>query len=282
MITRRKFISLAATATAIALSTSLHAQTAPAASSVPAKGRKKKRGLGLSAKSPAWATKLGNLHSNWVYTWNSLAPAGVPPGVEFIPMIFRYGGNAKGVAEAALAARKAGTTELLGFNEPEGKGQGNMTLDSALDAWPVLMETGMRLGSPSCIHPDKEWMIAFMEGVKKRALRVDFVCVHSYGGPDPEALVKRLEAVHQMFGRPIWITEFAIGDWKAKSVDQNQHRPETVLRFMEKILPMLDGLDFVERYAWFPSQPTSAPLGTSALFDENGGLTPLGECYRDA
>jgi hypothetical protein len=132
------------------------------------------------------------------------------------------------------------------------------------------------------VHPDKEWMIAFMDGVKQRGLRVDFICVHSYGGPNPEALVKRLEAVHKMFGRPIWITEFAVGDWKAKSVDQNQHKPEAVLGFMEKVLPMLDRLDFVERYAWFPSKPTSAPLGTSALFDENGGLTPLGQCYRDA
>jgi hypothetical protein len=211
-----------------------------------------------------------------------MAPEGVPPGIEFIPMIYRYGGNAKMVADAAAAAKKAGGTELLGFNEPEKKEQGNMTLESALDAWPVLMETGMRLGSPSCVHPDKEWMIAFMDGVKKRDLRVDFVCVHSYGGPNPEALVKRLESVYKMFERPLWITEFAVGDWAAKSAEQNRHKPEAVLSFMEKVLPMLDKLDFVERYAWFPSKTTSAPLGTSALYDENGVLTPLGECYRDA
>jgi hypothetical protein len=45
---------------------------------------------------------------------------------------------------------------------------------------------------------------------------------------------------------------------------------------------MLDKLDFVERYAWFPAKTTSIPLGTSALFDANGALTRLGECYRDA
>lgn len=45
---------------------------------------------------------------------------------------------------------------------------------------------------------------------------------------------------------------------------------------------MLERLDFVERYAWFPAKPTSGPLGTSALLDENGALTRLGECYRDA
>lgn len=281
MITRRRFLSLSATAAALSLSASLRAQTLPAKANTPAIP-KKKRGLGRSAKAPGWAKNLTDLRCNWFYSWNSVAPEGIPPGLEFIPMIYRYGGNPKMVADAATAAKKAGVTELLGFNEPEKKEQGNMTLESALDAWPVLMETGLRLGSPGCVHPDKEWMIAFMEGVKKRSLRVDFVCVHSYGGPNPEALVKRLESVHQMFGCPLWITEFGVGDWAAKSVDQNRHKPETVLRFMEKVLPLLDRLDFLERYAWFPAKPTSAPLGTSALYDENGALTRLGECYRDA
>lgn len=280
MITRRQFISLSAAAAAFSLTSALHAQSSPAKDGS-SPNQRKKRGLGRSAKAPGWAKNLTDLRSNWFYSWNSMAPEGVPPGIEFIPMIYRYGGNAQLVADAAAAAKRAGTTELLGFNEPEKKEQGNMTLEGALDAWPVLMETGLRLGSPGCVHPDKEWMIAFMDGVKQRGLRVDYVCVHSYGGPNPEALVKRLEAVHQMFGRPIWITEFAVGDWKAKSVDQNQHKPEAVLRFMEKVLPMLDRLDFVERYAWFPSKPSSAPLGTSALFDEDGVLTPLGQCYRD-
>jgi hypothetical protein len=145
------------------------------------------------------------------------------------------------------------------------------------------METGMRLGSPGCVHPDKEYMVDFMKGVKERGLRVDFINVHSYGGPNPEALVKRLENVHRMFDeRPLWITEFAVGDWEAESVEKNRHKPETVLRFMEKVLPMLDKLDFLERYAWFPAKTTSIPLGTSALFNEDGSLTRLGECYRDA
>ncbi|HSP41916.1 MAG TPA: glycosyl hydrolase, partial [Luteolibacter sp.] len=63
---------------------------------------------------------------------------------------------------------------------------------------------------------------------------------------------------------------------------QNRHRPESVLRFMEEVLPMLDRLDFVERYAWFPATQDNSALGTSALFDKEDKLTKLGECYRDA
>jgi hypothetical protein len=73
-----------------------------------------------------------------------------------------------------------------------------------------------------------------------------------------------------------------VGDWEAKSVERNRHKPEAVMRFMESVLPKLDKLDFVERYAWFPAKTTSIPLGTSALFNADGALTPLGEIYRDA
>lgn len=47
------------------------------------------------------------------------------------------------------------------------------------------METGLRLGSPGCVHPDKDCMIEFMAAVKSHLLRVDFVYVHSCGGPTP-------------------------------------------------------------------------------------------------
>ena len=275
-LTRRHFLKLSAAAAATSV---LPAGMAAAAQ--PSGSRKK--GLGQSVKSPDWATRLDALQCRWFYSWGPDIPDGKPQGVEFIPMIYRYRGNPAGISTPAAAAKNAGITELLGFNEPDVKNQGDMTLEETLDAWPLLMETGLRLGSPGCVHPDKEWMIGFMAGVEERGLRVDFICVHSYGGPNADALVKRLEKVHQMFGeRPVWITEFAVGDWQAKSVEQNRHRPEAVMRFMETILPRLDKLDFVERYAWFPARPASIPLATSALFDADGALTPLGRIYRDA
>jgi hypothetical protein len=278
MITRRKFISLSA-ATALSITA---CRPAPKMEQEILLHGSRKKGLGQSLKAPDWAKRLSDLNCKWFYSWNHQIPEGLPQGTEFIPMIYRYGGNAQVIADAATAAKKAGITELLGFNEPDKEKQGNMTLEETLDAWPLLMETGMRLGSPGCTHPDTEWMINFMAKVKERGLRVDFVCVHSYGGPNPESLIKRLEKVHQMFGLPIWITEFAVGDWNAKTVEENRHSPETVLRFMEGVLPMLDKLDFLERYAWFPAKTTSIPLGSSALFNAEGGLTRLGECYRDA
>jgi hypothetical protein len=276
MITRRKFLDLSlASATALALP-SCSRWFAPPVSGSP------KKGLGQTVKIPEWSRRLTALQCKWFYSWNSAIPQDIPKGLKFVPMIYRYNGKPETIAEPAAAAKKAGLTELLGFNEPDVKKQGNMTIDETLAAWPLLMETGLRLGSPGCVHPDKEWMIAFMDGVKQRGLRVDFVCAHSYGGPNAKALLQRLEKVHRLFGRPIWLTEFGVGDWEAERIEENRHKPETVLRFMEEVLPLLDRADFVERYAWFPAKTTSIPLTSSALFDAEGNLTRLGECYRDA
>lgn len=276
-LTRREFLNLSAAATvAAALPSGALAQgTRPSGS--------QKKGLGLGARNAFWPGMLTDLRCRWCYTWMGNVPQDLPEGVGFIPMIRSKGiTQPEAVARVASQAQAHGITELLGLNEPDAKSQDDMSVADALDAWPLLMETGLRLGSPGCVHPDREWMTEFMAGVKERDLRVDFICVHSYGAPDAAALVSRLERVHRMFDRPLWITEFGVGDWQAKSPEENRHSPEAVLRFMERVLPMLDRLDYLERYAWFPSLPESAPLGTSALFDAEGELTPLGQCYRDA
>ncbi len=273
MMNRRQFLSLA---TAAPLAVSLPATAAP-------DRRSKKKGVGTVARKDGhWLKTIRQLDCRWFYSWGSNKPEGVPAGVDFIPMVWGYWGQKAEIARAGEAAKQVGIKELLGFNEPDEKSQSNLSVEKALDAWPLLMETGLRLGSPGCVHPDREWMKAFMEGVKKRKLRVDFVTMHSYGGTDVEAFMNRLEAVRKLFRRPIWITEFAVGDWQAKSVAQNRHKPEMVLRFMEKLLPRLERCSFLERYAWFPAGPDSAALGTSALFDKSGALTPLGKVYQQA
>ena len=267
---RRHFLSLAA--------------AAPFANALPLQAAghgKRKKGLGIVAKADGkWLPVIKQLNARWFYSWGSNQPKGVPATVDFIPMIWGYWGNPSGIAKAGAAAKAAGITELLGFNEPDQHDQSNLTVEKALATWPELMNTGLRLGSPGCVHPDREWMKAFMAGVTKQKLRVDYVCVHSYGGTDANAFMKRLEEVHKLFQRPLWITEFACGDWEAKSVAQNRHKPELVLKFMKEVLPRLEKCSFVERYAWFPAGAESAALGTSALFNKAGELTPLGTFYQ--
>jgi hypothetical protein len=279
-LSRRKFLNLIATAAAGTTAFPLIAHSQDTKASEESGSRKK--GLGMGANGALWPGMLTTLRCKWVYTWGSGVPSNLPERMDFIPMIRSRNVQPEHIASVAEQAKNHRITELLGLNEPDEKSQDNMSVEEALNMWPLLMETGLRLGSPGCVHPDREWMTQFMAGVEERKLRVDFVCVHSYGGPNPKALINRLENVAKLYERPLWITEFGVGDWAAKTVEENQYSPEIVLRFMEEVLPSLDYLDCLERYAWFPSMPDSPPLGTSALFDGDGVLTPLGEYYRDA
>jgi len=273
ILSRREILRLSLLASLGASATSFAA---------PSRSGSTKKGLCLKATGDKLEQRLSKLNCKWFYNWGSKMPQGVPAGVDFKPMIYGYWGGKEGLLKAGQRAKAAGIKELLGFNEPDKKNQSNMSVEKALRVWPLLMETGLRLGSPACVHPDGEWMKAFMAGVKKQKLRVDFVTVHSYGGPNPAELEKRLRRIQKMYQKPIWITELAVGDWGAKTVQANKHKPEKVLRFMEAMLPKFDKMGFIERYSWFPAGQKSAPLGTSALFDAKGNLTRLGECYRDA
>lgn len=270
---RRDFLTVAS---AYSLALSLGAQAAPAARV------SRKKGLGLAMqKDAAWRGKLQALKPAWVYNWGGTRPEGLPPEVAFTPMVWGYWGQEAGLAKLGEKAKLAGQTDLLGFNEPDGKDQANLSVEKALAAWPALMRTGLRLGSPACVHPDKEWMQAFMKGVEERKLRVDFICMHSYAGPDADGLVNRIQATSKAFGgRPVWLTEFGVGDWSAKTPEQNRFRPEQVLAFMRKVMPKLEALACLERHAWYPADPGYAALSTSALLDAAGNPTPLGEYFR--
>lgn len=250
------------------------------------RGAPSKKGCCFAAreKSP-WLKYTKALKPSWLYTWNIDQPEGLPDDIEFCPMV--WGGGNKEKVKARLQriselVKQGQVKYLLGFNEPDKKDQSNMTVEQALDLWPLLMDLDVPLVSPSCAHPDREWMLDFMQGVQRRKLRVDYIGAHSYGGPNPQALLRRMEKVARTFRRPVWITEFAVADWKAKSLKQNKHSPLQVAQFMQNVIPALNASPYIARYAWFSGQPNHKALGNSALFDNQGNLTPLGRLYAQS
>jgi len=245
-----------------------------------------KKGVCMTTKkqnAETWKAKVDSLNVSWHYSWGARINKTEPQGVEFVPMIFGFwginDGFKKDIREMAAARTSRKHTHLLGFNEPDHKKQSNLSVEKALKAWPYLEKTGLRLGSPAAVHADHEWMKKFMSEAKKRGYRVDFVAVHWYGNPNPDALIRHLQTIHRLYGKPIWITEFAVADWNAKTVQSNRHSVEEVYRFMGAVLPKLDKLEFVERYAWFSGGQGRAALGTSALLKNDGTLTWLGKQY---
>ncbi|WBQ06408.1 glycoside hydrolase family protein [Kribbella sp. CA-293567] len=215
---------------------------------------------------------------SWYYNWDS-GRAGIasPAGVEFVPMI--WGPNH--VTDQRLNEAKNSGTTLLGFNEPDLAGQSNMTVDQALNLWPRLQATGMRLGSPAVAYGGDRaggWLDRFLAGARARGYRVDFITLHWYGSDFSDAAVGHLksyvDAVWNKYRVKIWLTEFSLIDWStgtARYPTQAQ-----LARFATNSGAMLNAHPAVERYAWF-ALPTDRS-GTGLYH----GATPneVGRAYR--
>ena len=231
--------------------------------------------------------RVAKLKPYWNYSWGStLVPAQKRfTRSEFVPMT--WGGGSPDRLDQRLRKdvipeiKRRRVKRLLAFNEPDGKDQANMSVELALRLWPQLEKLGIPLCSPSAVHPDRDWMKQFMEGVKKNDYRVDYIGVHSYGGTSAPAFKKKLQRTYEMYDkRPLLITEFACADWDTGGDHKkNRHKPEKVLAFMKDVLPWMEKQDWILGYTWFPFGMSSPQGYTSALFDSDGNLTALGKYY---
>ena len=221
--------------------------------------------------------------ASWYYDWGA-TPNGIatPVGVGFVPMIW----GASDVTAATLDQVKSEGNVLLCFNEPDLSSQANMSVTQALDLWPQLEATGMTLGSPavsSGAATPGGWLDQFMAGAKARGYRVNFITVHWYGGDfETTAAVQQLEsylqAIYDRYHLPIWVTEFALTNYGATVTFPTEAQQAA---FLTAATSMLDGLSYVQRYAWF-ALPTSSGSGTTGLFNPGPSATEVGRAFEEA
>jgi hypothetical protein len=242
----------------------------------------KKKGVGVWQFTGLKAA-LADVGAGWYYNWssnNDSMPG--PAGVEFVPMI-----RAKGDAtDAGIAkAKKESDGELLGFNEPDMAGQADMSVDKALELWPRLESTGLRLGSPAvAVGGDRagQWLDRFMTGAKRAGRRVDFITLHWYGSDFGAAAVDQflgyVDAVHKRYNKPVWVTEFGLmnfsGSPKYPSASQ-------LVTFIKGTTKGMQSRSYVERYAWFglPAVGDSVDFG---LYKDASTPTEAGKAYKAA
>jgi hypothetical protein len=167
----------------------------------------------------------------------------------------------------------------LGYNEPDSKSQSNMTPDQAIAQWPLLMHSGLRVGSPAVTDGGVKWLYSFMDKADSAGYRVDFVPVHFYRGCQTAAqFYSFLKAIHDRTGRPVWITEFNNGaNWTTSTSCPQPTYAENAAA-LQSFLHMLDTASFVERYALYEWVQDSRQLFYST---EPVVLNPAGAVYRD-
>jgi hypothetical protein len=229
---------------------------------------------------PGTAQALTDSGSTWYHNWASTSgEVGKPAGTEFVPTI--WGPGSVTDAELGNAAREG--KNLLGFNEPDSPTQANLSPEQALDLWPRLQSTGLRMGAPAVAtgaDVPGGWLDRFMQGAAQRGLRVDFIPVHWYGadfGPAAAGqLADYLKRVHDRYQKPIWLTEYALIDWSQGAPRYPSEQEQAA--FIQSSTTMLDGLDFVERYSWFALSTQTSPTGLYNGTSANAS----GNAYRAA
>jgi hypothetical protein len=249
----------------------------------PAPLKSTKSGIGLwdrnnAGTAVAHAAQAG---FGWYYNWGHDPIRGARPVADapsFVAMIW----DEKTATTKGLARAKAsGATTLLGFNEPDDKRQAVMTVEQALALWPKLEATGLRLGSPAptqhgVLGPNS-WLARFMDGAERKGMRVDFIAVHYYSkDKDVRAFKAFLEAVHRQYGKPVWVTEWALADWD----DPSRFSVAEQSAFARAGTEMMEALPFVERHAWFAAYDGGDGWHlNSGILDDAGRLTRVGVTF---
>jgi autotransporter-associated beta strand protein len=209
----------------------------------------------------------------WWYDWGSGASS--TPDREYIPMMWSGSSGTSGINS------KQGSTQVLGFNEPDQTNQANMTVAQAIAAWPALMRSGLRVGAPAVSDSGlagqgPNWLYSFMAQATNLGYRVDYVPIHWYKcGQSASQLYNYLATVYQKTGRPIWLTEFNNGaNWCQGSISDTAEATA-----VSNLVTMLEGAPFVERYAIYQWFDTSTGL-RMVTTNSPGTLTLAGQYYE--
>ena len=246
---------------------------------------------GLAGKESKWSEYKGN----WAYNWGRTPAVNLPNDVIFNPMQWgNYNwdiGSSSGPVEQFMSAwqREDKAMYYLGFNEPDGTDQANLTVDKAIELWPRLERMDLPLISPVTTNPDNSWMTNFMAQANTRGYRMDALAAHKYPGPnggDPGAVISELQSLSVKWGRPVWFTEFSTVDWAGT----NKWTQEDNYNWLAEFTWRAESLPWLRRYSLFLftanttnyAEPTNPwdPVGPrSNAFDTNGTPTAFGELY---
>lgn len=267
-----------------------------------AQAKDSKRGFAYIGDSHAPDNKLLSSDSSplaWYYNWSPYPNTDLIPtsSLEFIPMIHGIDATEDSKTEGVISGLDKSSTHLLSFNEPDGttsSGGSSISPEDAAKAYidyVVPFRNGSKGGRNWKIsHPSTtgspnglEWLRSFNSSCydidPKNGCPADFVAAHWYGAY--AGLADWLGTLNEFYNTnstndanlKIWVTEMALP----------QQSDDATVSMMNQTLPYLDGLDYVERYAWFGafrSGDANEWTGNSvALFNDDGGLTDLGALY---
>lgn len=178
----------------------------------------------------------------------------------------------------------AGARTIFSFNEPDHSGSSYLAPAEGAALWPNMVALAraynLTLVAPcvSNFASGDWWLSAWNEGCRNatgKSCEFDQMCLHTYFEvAQIPALFDSLKRMHDAYGAPIWLNEFACPPYKnCSAADQ--------LVFAKTVVPALEATPYVYRYAWFEARTTGfetllAPTPNASEVS----LTPLGAWYN--
>ncbi len=249
---------------------------------------------GLASTNPSRFDEFG---VSWVYTWGRQTDVEFERDTVYHPM--QWGNfnwdisSTRGPLEQHRSEwqREGKAMYLMGFNEPDGSDQANMSVDTALALWPRLERMNLPLVSPGTVNPNNAWMNEFMIRALDLGYRIDAISAHRYAGPssgNPDQLIQILETFHNAWERPVWLTEYSTRDWNLNqswSMEDNYN-------WLAEFIWRAESLPWLEKqslFLWTADENHPEPADVSAsitpgprsnAFEADGVTpTPFGELY---
>ena len=227
--------------------------------------------------------------TSWVYSWGRQSSETFPfigPDQTFHPM--QWSGNmVHGLSFAPIESLRRELNaspkpvHVMGFNEPDKTEQGNISVDTAIALWPRLEAIGRPLVAPAPANMFGGWYADFKAKADARGLRYDYTPVHWYSAPNLTNTINHLQNVHNTYGRPVWLTEFAPISWSGSG---NWTKRDNY-NFLAEFMWHAESLPWLKKYSLFQfevgrqsgTDGPNAPRGNSRNAD--GSLTAFGELY---
>ncbi len=216
-----------------------------------------------------------NAGSQWVYchcdSWGEESSL----NVEFVPLRHNPGWPSYGTIQS-----KRNMTHALFFNEPDNSvDDGYATVETAINQYPNLLASGLRMVSPAPTDGGAGWLFDFVAQCKAKNYRLDAVAIHFYRGcQTPQSFYDFLKYIHDNTGLPVWITEWNNGcNWSSSNCIPTSYEQQAAV--IKDWVDMLEAATFVERYSIWPG---CTQYQQFYMNDGTGWvLTPAGEIYRD-
>ncbi|WP_372757855.1 glycosyl hydrolase [Mariniflexile sp.] len=229
-----------------------------------------------------WST-ADNYNTTWYYNWG-LVPTSQTSAAQFVPMAWSKSDNWTSLEKMEEIGKNMSFNHLLAFNEPDNSSQSNMTVAQALEAYPKLLASGLRLGAPGVENIDysatndsfneDSWIKEFMDECVARGYRVDFIPAHDYVRRSKVTFIERFKGLHDRYNLPVWVTEYNYGNPNMGSANLTVEQGYTNIKGLTE---GLEEVDFIERYNWYYFFGASSGIGGMT----NGELNITGQFYRD-